>query len=104
MLSRVIGLLAAEWAWLFVSLLYVLPAPAGLVIGWIAFRRRGWKALLVTSAVWSALWFVVWLALPGNSALEATAIVVWLFLAPCLVGGALAALARRVAGGGRVLG
>ena len=97
-------LLAVEWVWLLVPLLTMVAPLAGAVTGWITLRRRGWKPLLAGSAVWGAFWFAVWLALPGPTTLEAANIAVWLFLAPWLLGGGLAALARRVTGGGRLVG
>ena len=47
-------------------------------------------------------WFLVELALPGISVMEATDVAAWLFLVPCLTGGVLAALATRATGGRRL--
>lgn len=86
---------AGESIWLLVPFLGVVAPLAGAVIGWKMFRR----ALFASSAIWGATWFVVWLAFPGVPAGEAALVGGWLFLAPCLLGGVIAALATRIAGG-----
>ena len=102
-MANAVGLLAVEWVWLFVPFLGFVAPLAGAVVGWITFRRRGWRALLVTSAVWGAAWLVVWLTLPATSIGAAARVAGWLFFAPCLIGGVLSALVRRFAAGGRVV-
>lgn len=95
--------MAIRSMWLLVPFLYLVPPVAGAVLGWITFRRRGWKTLLAVSAVWGACWLIVWLVLPGLTAAEATGIAVWFAVAPCVIGGVLAALAGRIGVGGRVV-
>jgi hypothetical protein len=97
-LFPVLALVSAEWIWLLVPLFGFVVPVAGAVVGWLALRKRGWRAVAVACVAWGgvgvAVYFVLALATPVA---EAVGVGAWAYAFPCLFGAGAARLTRSVA-------